>query len=387
MKACFLTGPVAVARAVHHAFGESPASHRDPAFIDAMRRTRAALTALANASNVVLMLGSGTLANDAVGAQLAELGRPGLILVNGEFGERLVDHALRWNLPFTVERERWGESFDWAELRRIATNRRPAWIWAVLTETSTGVANPLPELRAMSALAGAALCIDAVSAIGLMPVDLDGVRFATAVSGKGLAAYPGLCAVYHDGQLARSARIPRYLDLAAYEDANGVPFTHSSNLLRALECSLSRTCWPEKFRWVEEESRWLRAELTRFALPPVALERNAAAGVVTLEIPCEIHTADVATALDGLGFEIAWQSQYLVERNWMQIALMGAIDAGALRALPSALGGCVQYLAGRGFRGKRRAHIHSALGVDDRRRRPASLPRIVADAIDGGAFG
>lgn len=347
MTASFLTGPVTVAPAVRAAFGVQPVSHRSIEFIESMARTRAALTSLVNASHVSLLVGSGTLANDAVAAQLKASRRSALILANGEFGDRLVDHALRWDLEFTFERRRWGEPFDWDELRLIAERRTPAWIWAVLTETSTGVTNPLRELHALSQHVGAALCLDAVSAIGLTPVDLRGVRFATAVSGKGLAAFPGLAAVFHDGHLASSAHIPRYLDLSGYEAANGVPFTHSSNLVNALECSLSRTDWPGRFQRLAEDSCWLRAELRRRSLPPVARERDAAAGILTLEIPREVRTAEVATALAAQGIEIAWQSQYLIERNWMQVALMGETDADALRSLPDALAGSVERLAAR----------------------------------------
>jgi aspartate aminotransferase-like enzyme len=363
MNASFLTGPVTVSPAVRAAFGTPPISHRTPEFIESMRRTRAALTSLVSAPHVALMVGSGTLANDAVAAQLASIDEPGLILANGEFGERLVDHARRWNVEFTVERRAWGVAFDWREVRRTAENTAPAWIWAVLTETSTGVANPLRELRALSDHAGAALCLDAVSAIGLTPVDLQGVRFATAVSGKGLAAFPGLAAVFHDGRIASSERVPRYLDLSGYEASEGVPFTHSSNLVAALECSLSLTDWPRKFERVAAESRWLRAEMRRLSMLPIAHERDAAAGILTLEIPGEACTADVARALAKQGIEIAWQSGYLIDRNWMQVALMGDMDEAALRALPGALAGCVERLAARHFRDEespaisRRGHL------------------------------
>ena len=347
MNANFLTGPVALRREVREAFLAPPVSHRDPAFIAMMHRTRATLASLVNASHVVLMVGSGTLANDAVAAQLNGLEGSGLILANGEFGERLIDHARRWNLRFVGERRAWGQAFDWRHLRQVAERCRPAWIWAVLTETSTGVANPPSELRALCARVGADLCLDAVSAIGLMPVDLSGVRFATAVSGKGLAAFPGLAAVLHDGRLASSERIPRYLDLAGYEAADGVPFTHSSNLLAALERALSLTRWPQKFDDVRRKSQTLRAALRRHARAPLARDEDAAPGIVTLAIPAPVSAADVALALEQQGIDIAWQSQYLRERNWLQICLMGELDETALRQLPAAIAAHVERLAAR----------------------------------------
>jgi aspartate aminotransferase-like enzyme len=337
MKASFLTGPVPLSVEVRTAFLTPPASHRSAAFLDSMRRIRASLCSLVEANDVAVMVGSGTLANDAVAAQIRCMDGPGLILSNGEFGDRLVDHAQRWELAFTIERRPWGQAFDWSETRRLAARLDPKWIWAVITETSTGVVNPLEELRALSRSVRASLCVDAISAIGLLPLDLRGVRLATASSGKGLACYPGLAMVFHEGALAESYRVPRYLDIAGYAAADGVPFTHSSNLVAALECSLTSTDWKRKFNEVRSASRSLRAELRRLGLFPVAPEASAAPGVITLALPAHADSTHVATALERRGFELASQSCYLRERNWVQIALMGEIDRAALAALPRAL--------------------------------------------------
>ncbi len=265
MTACFLTGPVAMKDQVRAAFCAPTVPHRDPAFLASIGEVRGSLASLVNAAHAVLLVGSGTLANDAVAAQIRDFDGEGLVLANGEFGERLIDHARRWDLRFDALRRPWGQAFDWNHARRVAERLRPSWIWAVLTETSTGVLNPLAELRALSTQTGAHLCLDAVSAIGLVPVDLAGVRLATAVSGKGLAAYPGLAAVFHDGRLEHARRTPRYLDLAEYERMDGVPFTHSSNLVSALHCAL-------RAHRLAGEVRTRRAAL-RFAANGVASSR------------------------------------------------------------------------------------------------------------------
>ena len=337
IHASFLPGPVALTRAVRLAFRAAPVSHRAPAFMEMMSRTRAALSSLVQASHVALMVGTGTLANEAVAAQLRCIAGPGLILANGEFGERLIDQAQRWNLSFAAERRDWGQAFDWTQARKAVLQHQPTWIWAVLSETSTGVMNPLEELLNLSESCGAELCLDAVSAIGLMQVDLRGVRFATAVSGKGLAAVPGLAAVFHHGHLASSGRIPSYLDLANYDAAAGVPFTHSSNLLAALDQSLALTCWARKFERVQRASVQLRAALREYGLPPLAVETDAAPGITTVALPGEVSARDVATELAKHGFHIAHQSEYLRRRNWLQICLMGEFDETVLGRLPGLL--------------------------------------------------
>ncbi|HEU5162677.1 MAG TPA: GNAT family N-acetyltransferase, partial [Thermoanaerobaculia bacterium] len=70
-KASFLPGPVAIHRDVAAAFAESPLSHRSPEFLAEMDAVRAALCRLTRARHAEVLVGSGTLANDAVAAQIA----------------------------------------------------------------------------------------------------------------------------------------------------------------------------------------------------------------------------------------------------------------------------------------------------------------------------
>lgn len=80
----------------------------------------------------------------------------------------------------------------------------------------------------------------------------------------------------------------------------------------------------------------MRNALCHHALAPLAREEDAAPGVITIAL-AGASAREVAGALSAEGFEIAWQSRYLLERNWLQIALMGEIDDDALRRLPGAL--------------------------------------------------
>lgn len=333
----FQPGPVAVAPDVAAAFHAPPVSHRDPRFIDRLRATRRALCGLTQATDVALMVGTGTLANDAVAAQLRGLSGSVLVLANGEFGDRLIDQARRWNLPTLVERQEWGQPLDWSTIEHTARRARPAWIWAVLSETSTGFLNPLDRLMALSRSIGAGLCLDAVSAIGLIPVDLRGVRFATAVSGKGLAAFPGLAAVFHDGRLAPAGQLPRYLDLAGYAAGDGVPSTHSSNLVAALHRAMTRTRWEEKFARVRVTTTVLRAALGKCGLAPLAPGEHATPGILTLPLPAHARADRVGAAMAAHGIQVAHQSEYLRRRNWIQLCLMGAFDDAVVARVPELL--------------------------------------------------
>jgi alanine-glyoxylate transaminase/serine-glyoxylate transaminase/serine-pyruvate transaminase len=64
----------------------------------------------------------------------------------------------------------------------------------VLAETSTGVRNPVREVAGAAHERGAILLVDAVTALGAMPVDFDaaGIDICYSCTQKGLGAPPGL---------------------------------------------------------------------------------------------------------------------------------------------------------------------------------------------------
>src|ERR1041385_7458953 len=81
-----------------------------------------------------------------------------------------------------------------------------------------------------------------------LPIYLHGVYLASCVSGKGLAAFPGLSMVFYNHKLIPAPKaLPRYLDLGLYAANDGVPFTHSSNMLNALQAALRRPSWQKRF--------------------------------------------------------------------------------------------------------------------------------------------
>lgn len=339
LMANYLPGPVDVHEEVRRAFERRPISHRSELFAADFQATKRLLCELTGAAHAEILLGSGSLANDVVGGQIKLLGAPGLILSNGEFGERLVDHATRLGLVFEVYRKDWGQPFDYAELQdRIRARRDLGWIWAVHCETSTGVLNNLPQLKRLATAAGAKLCLDCISSIGTVPVDLQGVYLASCVSGKALGAYPGLSMVFYHHQLSPApTQLPRYLDLGYYAQQDGIPFTHSSNLVYALLTALRRTDWTEKMRQIADISTWLRARFSELGLQVLAPEAHASPAVFTLVLPPGVSSQIIGAQLRQAGYLLSYQSSYLVARNWIQVCLMGQWEPERLKALSELL--------------------------------------------------
>lgn len=334
----FLPGPVGVHGDVREAFEQGPVSHRSDLFMGDFRATKRMLCALTGAKSVEILLGSGSLANDAICAQISLLGQSGLILSNGEFGDRLIDAATRQKLGFEVCQAGWGEPFDYAEIRRrLEANPSIRWIWAVHCETSTGILNDLEALKALCAEKQVKLCLDCISSIGTVPVRLDGVYLASCVSGKALASFPGLSMVFYNHELQQAPSLPRYLDLGYYAAQQGVPFTTSSNLVYALQTALKRIAWPEKYAQIAEVSVWLRQRLRELGFQIVAPDAHAAPAVVSIALPGDLPSKTIGMRLKKAGYLLSYNSAYLLKRNWIQICTMGEWTREHLEKLPEVM--------------------------------------------------
>ncbi len=329
-------GPVAMPAEVVQAFQHPPLSHRSPEFQALMREVRQRLCTLTNANHCAVMVGSGTLANDVVAAQLSRLNAPGVIVTAGEFGERLLDHADRLGLEYVPVQHEWGESLDYKCIGRALAANPGGWLWTVHCETSTGALVDLPRLKALCGKHSTRLALDCISSIAATPVDLNGVWLASGASGKGFAAYPGLGLVFCQERPAPDGSLPRYLDLGLHcggDDAGAVPFTLSSNLLAALDAGLRRQTG-ELLARINEDGRWLRGQLRNLGFKLVASEGDSIGAVTTIALPkSKLDSEQLGNALESQGFYTSYASGYLRERNWLQICLMGEVERPQLERL------------------------------------------------------
>jgi aspartate aminotransferase-like enzyme len=336
-----MPGPVEISAEVRQAFGRPPISHRSLEFMDAYESARETLRSLSGGLHVAIMVGSGTNANDSVAMHLraAVQDSPGLVLVNGEFGERLAGQASRTGLRFRALRWRWGAPWDLNEIADALT-QPTAWIWAVHMETSTGVLNRLPELITLASSRGARVALDCVSSLGAVPLPSQGVWMSTGVSGKSLGAFAGLSFVFASSEALEqtsSSTFPSSMDVAAAAAQTGPRFTVASPLLFALKSALTRYASPEIMRERCEQQRnlghFVRSQLRRMRIQPLAAEIDAAPCVTTFPIPDVTFVERCRRA----GFELGGESGYLLERRWAQIATMGAVNSADLDRLFSSL--------------------------------------------------
>ena len=334
----FLPGPVAVRREVRRAFEQAAESHRAGAFLKDFGATKEVLCDLVRAGNVQLLVGSGTLANDVVGAQLSLEKNRGVVLSNGEFGSRLIDHARRFQLDFEALEFPWGGPFDPGAVRKALERAAGGWLWCAHCETSTGVLNDLRLLKALCGEFRVKLCLDCISSIGAIPADLAGVFLATCSSGKGLRAYPGHSMVFHSHEIApQPGRLPRYLDLGFYAQQQGVPFTFSSNLLHALHAAIRHVDWDGRFAALAELSAFLRAQLAGLGFDLAGSQTETSPAVTTIALPPHMNSVTLGALIEESGYLLSYNSDYLRRKNWIQVCLMGECTREKVVSLLNAL--------------------------------------------------
>jgi aspartate aminotransferase-like enzyme len=325
-----LPGPVQIARSVRDAFARAPMSHRENVLIDAYQEVRGRLRDLMGGMQTALLTGSGTLANDIVAACLREHfgDRRGIVLSNGEFGERLIRQAEGAGLNFTLLSSRWGEPWDQQSIER-AMERGAGWIWGVHLETSTGHLNDLGWLAERAHGLGIAVAADCVSSLGAVPLEQLQLQFATGVSGKALGAYAGIALIFIEEEILKKIRfdkMPACFNIRAGIYQREPLFTLPSPQVLALE-EVLRRYYPDaeaasrRFRHYAELGAWVRGELRARGCSLVTAEEFAAPTICSFPLP-----ERAVERCKTRGFRIAYESQYLRERGWGQIGVMGDLN-------------------------------------------------------------
>lgn len=196
----------------------------------------------------------------------------------------------------------------------------------------------LNALKQLCAETQIRLCIDCISTVGAVPVDLSGVFLASCASGKGLRAYPGLSMIFYNHEITSNdaPKLPRYLDLDYYARQEGIPFTFSSNLLHALRAAIRRVNWEKRFSDIEDLSGWLREKLIENGFHLVGNGAGASPAVITIQLPNDISSVKFGEAMQEAGYLLSFNSEYLRRKNWVQVCLLGECARDKVVALANA---------------------------------------------------
>ena len=316
----FLPGPVDISAEVQTAFAAPPIWHRSDAFVEHYDQTRKLLKAIGKCKHVGLMVGSGTLANAVIAQELKKLPTRGLVLSNGEFGERLVRQARQIGLNADAYAMEWGQRFFPEDVQNRLAGK--GWLWLAQCETSTGAVNLEPWIIPYCQRHSIKLCLDGMSAAGCMDVDYSSMYMASASSGKGFESYSGIAMVFYNHEPEPGDIGHPYFDLSTYHEVASPPFTFSSNLLLALHAALAHTDYKAKCAHnashADKLKRWLNS---RELITPL-LDAQQSDHIWSFVPPPGKFSFEIGTVLEQRGVALHFKNNYLQSRNWLQLALL-----------------------------------------------------------------
>lgn len=197
-KRLFTPGPLTTSRTVKEAMLIDVGS-RDDEFIAIVRAIRRQLLALGGVSQAqgyeaVLIQGSGTFGIEAVLSSAVPPQGKLLILVNGAYGERMVQIATRHHLPTDVLRWAENQVTDPTTVqKKLAQDPAITHVAVVHCETTTGILNPVETLGKLVHSAGRAFIVDAMSSFGAIPLSLAAaeIDFLISSANKCIEGVPG----------------------------------------------------------------------------------------------------------------------------------------------------------------------------------------------------
>jgi serine---pyruvate transaminase len=252
--------------------------HRSRPAVELIGRVHTSLQKLFFTKQRVFMIsGSGTSAMEAAVVNHFSPGDEVITIEGGKFGERWSSIARAYGLKVHAVGVEWGTALSPEQLyHELEAHPNSKGVFATCVETSTATLTDIKGLAKMVQRTKAILVVDAVSAIGAVPLKMDewGVDVVATGSQKAMMLPPGLafiaCSVKAIDMWS-NATLPRfYFDLGAMDKAWGkssTPFTPPISLVVGLEDALLK---------IEEEgleSVWFTTE---------ALGRAARAGVAGL---------------------------------------------------------------------------------------------------------
>ena len=266
-------GPTPVPSQVLLAMAQPIIHHRTPEYEAVFAEVRAGLKTLFRTEQDIISLAcSGTGAMEAAVANLFSAGDTVVVVQAGKFGERWTEIARAYGLRPVEVTAPFG---DTVAPERVAAALKAApqarGVLAQHSETSTGVLHDVRGYAAVTRQTDALLLVDAVSSLGIAPLDMDawGVDVVVAGSQKGLMLPPGLgfCALSARAWTrTASATLPRYyFDLAVerkFGQRNDVRFTPAVSLvigLREVLRMLEAEGLPNVFRRHDRLARATRA--------------------------------------------------------------------------------------------------------------------------------
>ena len=271
--------------------------HRSPEFEAVFAKVREGLQWLFQTKqDVIVFASSGTGAMEASFVNFLKKGDTVVVVDGGKFGERWGKFAKAYGVNAVTLKCEWGTPVaPEAVAKALQENPAAKAVYVQANESSTGVYHPVRELAQVTAKTEAILVVDAISALGAMPLPMDewGIDVLVSAAHKALALPPGiafLAASEKAWRLNESADLPRfYFDVRRERDnqrKNQTAWTPAIALVEGLDESL------QTFREEGLENVFARharmAKAARAGMQALGLKlfsKNPSSAMTTVEAP------------------------------------------------------------------------------------------------------
>ena len=190
-------GPSNVHPRVQLAMSAPMVGHLDPYFVKIMDDTVELLRFLFRTQNRLTfpISGTGSAGMEASFCNFLEPGDTAIIGVNGVFGERMVDNAIRCGAEVVAVKAEWGRIVAPEDIEAALKSKKKVKMLALVqAETSTGVLQPLAEASKLAKKHGALFLVDTVTSLGGQEVAVDdwGIDICYSGTQKCISCPPGL---------------------------------------------------------------------------------------------------------------------------------------------------------------------------------------------------
>ncbi len=251
-KLLFTPGPLTTSLTVKQAMLRDLGS-RDDEFIAMVRSIRDRLLQIAGVSQgegfeAIPMQGSGTFGVESVISSVIPPDGKILMLVNGAYGDRMVQMAGRLKISVEAIRCAENETQDPAALEtKLRSDPEITHVGVVHCETTTGVLNPIEAFGRIVKAAGRSYIVDAMSSFGALPIEMKGAEIDYLISSanKCIEGIPGFAfvvarrtALLSTDGFARSLSLDLLAQWRGLEQSGQFRFTPPTHSLLAFDQAL-----------------------------------------------------------------------------------------------------------------------------------------------------
>ncbi len=333
-------GPSMVPPRVLRAMAHPVVGHLDPEFLQVMADVQELLRYVFETENdlTIPISGTGSAAMEAALCNFIEPGDKVLIGVNGYFGERLCDMAVRYGARVQRMEKEWGKVFSPDDVRTSLQGEKVKLVGLVHAETSTGARQPLEGMADIAHQHGALLLVDSVASLGGEPVQVDEMGLDITYSGsqKCLSCPPGASPLTISSRAYvtlqnRETPVPNwYLDLTLLEQYWGEEHSYHHTAPISMIYALR-----EALRLVHEEgldnrferhlqnARYLWDGLQAMGFEPTIPEAYRLTPLTTVQVPQGLDEARIRShLLEEYNIEVAGGLGDWAGKVW-RIGLMG----------------------------------------------------------------